>query len=233
MARHRVRLSSCYALAWKSFAKWWIPLCLISTGIFIFELIPRIFVHEDMQQIMKLGERITLDIIYEKPVSEAVFNELTLRLLLLRNRLLKHGLYVFPAVAFLTIMLLMTANKAVKNKKDQKSVGRMIYVSFIHVILSIAKLLAFFVFILPGIYLYIRLFFVSLLMLEKDQGPLQAIQKSWTMTRGNFWNLFLLIVTNTLIQTISIITIIGIIPTTAFANTARAAVFQMLLKNTD
>jgi hypothetical protein len=51
---------------------------------------------------------------------------------------------------------------------------------------------------------------------------------SWQMTDGNFWRLFLLMFMNTVIQTVSMPTIIGGIPATGFANTARAAAFRML-----
>lgn len=226
-----IKLSLCYKLAWKSFTKWWIPLCLISGGIFVLELLPRIFVHQDIQQIVEMGERTALGIIDKKPVSEDVFNELLLRLDHLRNKLLKHGVYTFPAVAFLTVVLLMTANRAVKNKKERKPPMKLIFISIIHIILSIIKLMAFFLFIIPGAYIYIRLLFVSLFMLEKVDSPIAAVRASWQITRGNFWNLFLLIFVNTFIQMVSLVTIIGIIPTTAFANTARAAAFQMLLQN--
>jgi hypothetical protein len=35
-------LKECYAVAWRAFKKWWIPLCLISGFILTFEIIPRI-----------------------------------------------------------------------------------------------------------------------------------------------------------------------------------------------
>jgi len=230
MQSTEIKLSRCYALAWKSFAKWWIPLCAISGAIFVFELAPRFFVHQDMKQLTQSGKTIVLNILNEVPVREEAYTDFSQQTIHLRNKLLKHGIYVFPAVAFLTIVLLMKANKAVKNQGDRRPIGKLIFISLIHVILSIIKLIAFFLLIIPGAYLYIRLLFVSLLMLEKNYSPSEAIRRSWQMTKGNFWSLFLLIFVNTVIQTISLATIIGFIPTTAFVNTARAAAFQMLLQ---
>ncbi|MBU4128553.1 hypothetical protein KJ582_00365, partial [bacterium] len=51
---------------------------------------------------------------------------------------------------------------------------------------------------------------------------------SWQMTRGNFWELFLIVVINTGIQFLSLPTVIGTIPVTGFVNTARAAAFRMI-----
>ena len=123
----------------------------------------------------------------------------------------------------------MYANWAVKNRREKRRpLPTLIYIAIVHVILAIAKMLAFFFFFIPGAYLYIKLLFVSLIMLEEKKGAREAIQMSWQMTEGNFWKLFLLVVVNSGIQMLAMPTIIGEIPATGFANTARAAAFRML-----
>lgn len=45
--------------------------------------------------------------------------------------------------------------------------------------------------IIPGIILSIRLQFVPYLIVEKNLGPVDALKRSWEITRGHTWNLFL------------------------------------------
>ena len=40
-------LKKCYSLSWKSFSKWWIPLCLISAFVLLFEIGPRIMLRPE------------------------------------------------------------------------------------------------------------------------------------------------------------------------------------------
>jgi len=136
--------------------------------------------------------------------------------------------YVFPFVALLTVILLMYSNIAIKNRRDRRPLGRLIYITLVHIVLAFIKAFAFCFFILPGFYVYIKLMFVSLIMLEEDSTATEAVQKSWQMTTGNFWRLFLLIFLNTVLQTGSLLTIIGFIPATGFVNTARAAAYHQL-----
>lgn len=46
--------------------------------------------------------------------------------------------------------------------------------------------------ILPGIFLCVRLTFVPLAVAADNVGFGEAFSRSWNMTKGNFWNLFLL-----------------------------------------
>ena len=43
----KLRIEKCYSLAWKSFARWWIPICLVSGLLFVFEIAPRILMKAD------------------------------------------------------------------------------------------------------------------------------------------------------------------------------------------
>lgn len=47
-------------------------------------------------------------------------------------------------------------------------------------------------FILPGIYLGIRLFFYDFSILIDNQKAVSSLKKSWKITRKNFWSLFVL-----------------------------------------
>ena len=223
-------VSRCYVLAWKSFSKWWIPLCLISSIIFVFQIIPRILMRAEMNE-LKITAHSSINALLENDLDE--LNEISLKvttqMAAFMRKSAKIGLYVFPLVALFTIILLMYANWAVKNRQDtRRPLPTIIYIAFVHVMLAIGKMLAFLFFFFPGIYIYVKLFFVSLIMLEAKKGAWAAIKISWQMTRGNFWELFLLVVMNTGIQLLALPTVIGVIPATDFANTARAAAFRII-----
>jgi hypothetical protein len=144
-------------------------------------------------------------------------------------KLSKVTLMVLPFVAVLSIILLMWGNIAVKDRRGENSFGRLCYIAWIHVWLVLIKFTAFLFFIFPGVFLYIRLLFVDLVLLEdKEQGVLNAVKKSWALTDENFWELLALLSINTVFQMIMAPTIIGLIPATGFVNTARAAAYQML-----
>jgi len=231
----QLQLIQCYQTAWNGFKKGWIILCLISGLIVAFELIPRLTVNKEFKglktsiitllEAMDKGDKVEVD---------QTMLDIRLHTAGLLHQLVKLSIYFFPLIALLTILLLARANRLVATKNNQtNSIKTLLLTSIVHVILAIIKLGAFFLFILPGIYLYVKLLFVSLIILEDNQSPLRACKESWQLTSGHFFKLFLLVAINTLIQVAASFTIIGLIPATGFVNTARAAAFQSLKTNYD
>ncbi len=225
-----LNLKFCYIHAWKGFSKAWAVLCLISSFIVVFNLIPRIMVHPqfalmkntfvDFSDAVLKDDRVTASLLASAIQEQIVY---------FTGRIVKIGLILFPVVALLTILLIMHANQAVKLEKSaRKSFADLAWIALVHVILAIIKCFAFFLLIVPGIILYVRLFFVPLLLLEENISVKIALRKSWRLTRGHFFKLFLLIFYNTLIQIAAMFTIIGLIPVNGFINTVRAAAFHML-----
>ena len=223
-------LKTCYSLSWKSFSKWWIPLCLISSLILLFEVGPRILLHPEIVALKQAAFE-SISIVQTGTIEEmeAHLFEIQTLTLAYTAKLLRVLLAAFPFIALLSMILLTWANAAVKDRRNKNSFWRMLTISGVHLLLAFVKGLAFALFLLPGFYLYTRLFFVTLIMLEeKDVGMVEAIRRSWLMTRGNFWNLLALICLNGGLQVAAAPTLIGLIPATGFANTARAAAYQML-----
>jgi hypothetical protein len=227
-------LKTCYALAWKSFRKWWIPLCLISGFIFIFELIPRLVLYPEMVELKQTlfenaPQMVSAANSGELEEFNALILEINEQVLSYWIKLVKWVAILFPFGAILTIVLLMRANMAVKDQRERNSIGRTLYIVMVHVLLAVIKISAFVFCILPGFYIYVRLFFVPLILLEeKETGLVEALTKSWVMTRGNFWTLSGVVSINIACQVAAAPTIIGMIPVTGFVNTARAAAYQML-----
>lgn len=221
----------CYGLAWRSFAKWWIPLCLISGALFVFQFLPQLLANAEMNEFMGTANALMTAVTQQNPdkVADALAQMMN-QAYVVTHKITKYSLYLFPLVALLTVILLMYANRAVKDSPEKgRSLGALAYISVVNIAISAVEAVALFLLIVPGVYLYIRLLFVSLVMLEQKKGAAEAIAASWRMTRGNFWKLLLLMLINTAIQLLTMPTIIGVIPVTGFANTARAAAFRMIL----
>jgi hypothetical protein len=225
-----LNLIGCYRLAWRSFAKWWIPLCLLSGVMVVFQIVPRIAMQSEIQD-LRASLKALVPAVWTGDVER--MSELVPlaaeQLQLLTRRMLVVTAYLFPFVALLTVLLLMQANRAVKNGADEpKSFLFLVYVAVMHVAMAVVKAFAFFFFAVPGVFLYVKLLFASLIMLEEKKGAREAIAMSWRMTTGNFWPLLALVLINVAIQMLVLPTVIGEIPATGFVNTARAAAFRML-----
>ena len=60
------------------------------------------------------------------------------------------------------------------------------------IVVCIGVSIGFVLLILPGIYLSVRWYMYPWVLVDKEVGPFEALRQSWEMTRGSFWNLFLL-----------------------------------------
>lgn len=61
------------------------------------------------------------------------------------------------------------------------------------VLVGIAVIIGFILLIVPGVILALGLMFTSYLIIDKNRGPIEAMKESWRITKGNRWNLFLLV----------------------------------------
>jgi hypothetical protein len=77
---------------------------------------------------------------------------------------------------------------------------------------------------------YILFFFAPQLAADEELGPIKSMIVSQRMVRRSFMMVFLLVMTNVTIQGFAAITVIGLIPATAFVNTARGAAYYQLLE---
>lgn len=223
-------LKRCYALSWKSFAKWWIPVCLISALVMVFEVGPRFLLRPEAAAFQAaVSENLSVLISGSLQEQEALLADIQAACWTYVIKLSKITLLVLPFAAVFSIILLMWANIAVRDRRGENSFGRLCYLALIHVGLVFIKALAFLFFIFPGVFLYIRLLFVDLVLLEdREQGVLNAVKKSWRLTEEHMWELFAMLLINAVLLIIVTPTLIGLIPAIGFVNTARAASYQML-----
>ncbi|MBN2416690.1 hypothetical protein JXO52_12660 [bacterium] len=219
-----------YSRAWSGFKKAWIIICLLSAAIVFFEILPRLTVSDEWRM-LKSHLLLFLDAMGrgDRTAAESIAWSVKMQCWLLSRMLLQWLLCLFPLIALLTVLLLMKANQAVRGPEGPpRSFRRLLLVALVHVILAVIKLGAFLLLIVPGVYLYVKLLFVSLIMLEEGIPPLPACRRSWQLTSGSFFPLLLLVIINTVIQMAASLTIIGLIPATGFVNTARAAALHEL-----
>jgi uncharacterized membrane protein len=92
---------------------------------------------------------------------------------------------------------------------------------FASILKNLITLFGFILLIIPGIILSIRLGFFDYLIVDKNSKIIESLKKSWEITKGNVWNLFLLYILLGLINILGVfILIVGLfwsIPTTMIA----------------
>lgn len=95
---------------------------------------------------------------------------------------------------------------------------------------GVITLIGFILLIVPGIVFSIRLQFVAYLIVEKNLPPVDAVKKSWEMTRGNTWNLFFFGILLFLINVLgAIILLVGLFVTVPLTMLATTFVYRKLL----
>jgi uncharacterized membrane protein len=92
---------------------------------------------------------------------------------------------------------------------------------FASILKNLITLFGFILLIIPGIILSIRLGFFDYLIIDRNSRIIESLKKSWEITRGNVWNLFLLYILLGLINLLGFFAlIVGLfwsIPTTMIA----------------
>jgi hypothetical protein len=222
-------LKACYTKAWKSFAKWWIPICLLSGVLMVFQIGPKQLAKVESAAMAQTLSRV-LEAFQQNDLEqlEDLVIELNETAWVYAKKMMAFMLYAAPIVAIFSILLLCASMMAVKDQRKHYSPWRVIVIAFVNLALAFIKVLLIFLLFPLGYYIYIKLFFVSLLMLEEGKSPSVAIQESWNMTRGNFWPLIGMVAINGLLQLAMVPTLVGLIPATGFSTTARAAAFTLL-----
>ena len=225
----RLSLKTCYSKAWKAFAKWWIPICLVAGILMVFQIGPKQLaraesaaVGQTVEQIVSAFEQNDLERVEELAI------ELNETAWAYAKKVMTFALYALPFAAILTILLLCVSVMAVKNRRTRYPPGRIVLIAAVNLMLAVVKISLIFLLLPLGLFIYIKLYFVTLLMLEEGHSPARAIKSSWQITEGNLGSLFGMVAINSLLQLALAPTLIGLIPATGFANTARAAAYSML-----
>ena len=89
-------------------------------------------------------------------------------------------------------------------------------------------------FIIPGIIVACRLAFVPFLVMDKDLEPMQAVERSWQMTKGHGWKVFWMAILSFFIIIAGIIAFfVGAIISFMWIHGAFATLYQSVLNEKD
>nr|MBI5455527.1 glycerophosphoryl diester phosphodiesterase membrane domain-containing protein [Candidatus Levybacteria bacterium] len=133
------------------------------------------------------------------------------------------------AMGIINICLKFVDNKTPKLKDIFyiKNLFNFILASILRTIIIVAGLI---LFIIPGIIFSIKLQFSEYLIVDKNLSAVDSIKKSWQMTKGVKWNLFLLGLLLGLINILGILAfLVGTLITVPLTLIANAYVYRKLL----
>ena len=245
----KLNINLCFQEAWRGFKGWWIPLCVVATIILLSQSwLPKKLLSNEISKFEPYREAyqefrseffknpsqfIEINNEYLKRNIEITLRPETEEAIL---QLLKMGIIVMGVlavfIALLNIFMIIIAKASVqKNKKDitlKKDFSKSFYLFFSYLLLAIIKMVPFFFCILPGVYIYIKLYYTGFIITEESANPLASIPKSWKMTEGNFFPVFFIFCITLAVNLVTIMTIIGIIPGSSFNYTLRAASYEQL-----
>ncbi|SHE38178.1 hypothetical protein SAMN05444274_101223 [Mariniphaga anaerophila] len=95
-------------------------------------------------------------------------------------------------------------------------------------------IIGFVMLIVPGIIIWCRLTFVPYLVMDKDLEPMQAVEKSWAMTRGHGWKIFGMAVVSFFLYIGGLIAFfVGIIISIMWVHASFATLYQSVLNKND
>ncbi len=98
------------------------------------------------------------------------------------------------------------------------------------IIRSVIIIVGFILFIIPGIIFSIKLQYSEYLIVDKQLDAVSSIKKSWEMTKGIKWNLFLFAILLGLINVLGILAfLVGLLITVPLTFVANAYVYRKLL----
>ena len=233
----------------KGFKLWWFPLCAVSaillfTNNFLPSLIASNFEEmsllTDVFEIIKrnfenLSQGHSFDLVLDRCINQLNIFYSKTENILKAWALFYKVMLMFSAIGIIAMVFqiatLIFAKASITEKKDltiKRDFSRIIILSFSYSLLSFIKGFAFVFLIIPGIYLYVKLYFTGFLILEKSANPFSAMKKSWQMTEGNFWQITLLFLITLGVNIISGITLIGFIPGNSYNYALRAAAYKKL-----
>jgi uncharacterized membrane protein len=112
--------------------------------------------------------------------------------------------------------------------------GKYFNIVLAHLIVVALTILGFMLLIIPGFIVLCRLAFVSYLVMDKDMEPMQAVERSWQLTRGHGWKIFGMgIISFFLVIGGLIFFIVGVIISFMWIHSAFATLYQSVIYPND
>lgn len=247
----KININLCFSEAWRGFKGWWLPLCLVSSVIVLTQVsIPKKIISKDFD-VIKPYYQAYIDFktgVFDSPthffklywnfIQECSdINSDPKAVLALLIVIIKITAFVSVIVCILNILMIILAKASVEPDKKKRTVKRDLSRGFIlslsYILLSFIKVIPFVFCIVPGIYVYCKLYFTGFIITEESAEPFAAMKKSWKMTEGNFFEVLIIFLVTLAVNLISIISIIGLIPGTSYNYTLRAAAYKQVRDKAD
>lgn len=241
-----VSVAEAFKGAWRGFKGWWIPLCVVSS-ILLFsqswlpELIIKNFSefkivdkyiaeYDDLNKKMDSGANpVSAVSSFMKNISELNKQPETIeQIKVLAYKILLLFLILLVLISILNVIIILLSKFSVSDKKEslKENAGKPFTLIPSYLLLTIIKIIPFFFFIIPGFYIYVKLYFTGFIITEESANPFTAMKKSWELTDGIFWPTLSLFLITLAIDIMSMITVIGFIPGTSFKYTLRASLYK-------
>lgn len=97
------------------------------------------------------------------------------------------------------------------------------------IVITVAVTLGLCLLVVPGIIMLIRLMFVSFVIVDERVGPIEAIQRSWDVTRGYTLDLFLFFILLCGINFLGVLCLgVGLLVTIPISGLAMAHIYRIL-----
>lgn len=101
------------------------------------------------------------------------------------------------------------------------------------ILFSLLLALGLILFVIPGIYVGIRLHFYKYFIVDKGMGPIEALQASWDLTKGEFLNLLGLVILLFLANFLGVLCLgVGLFVSLPTTMVAHAAAYRKLESTT-
>jgi hypothetical protein len=143
------------------------------------------------------------------------------------------GLLLVPVIKYGEKYLFLKAMR--EEEIDIKDLFRGFSGQYINIILSnlitfALVALGFVMLIIPGIIVACRLAFVPYIVMDQNLDPMQAVEKSWQMTRGHGWEIFFMAIISFFLFIGGIICLIaGVFISIMWMHAAFASLYQAVL----
>ena len=210
-------IGNIFSKGWSIFAKNW----LVLVGLLVVYLIISVIIPEFS------GISLDYESISRNP--EDVF-------LLLKEMYQDSGYYIDQLISFLlSAFFTLVFTKALLDAYDEQELTfyfnfkKLFYLFVVFILYFIIVIIGLIAFIIPGIYLAIRLQFWSFAIIDKDANPIESLKESWRITNGKTVSLLIILLISIGICIAGfLLFIIGLVPAIVIVSAAQAVAYKLL-----
>lgn len=145
-----------------------------------------------------------------------------------------YGVFIAGPISYSTNWVFLLAVRGEKFEiRDMFAVFQKNYWNAVaaNIVVGIIILFGIFMLVIPGIIFAIRLSFVSYLIIDREMELTEALNKSWSMTKGYGWQIFFMGIISFFVAILGLIAFfVGIIVSIVWIQTAFATMYQAVVE---